>query len=352
MRAALLSEYGRPLDLIERPVPEPTRPDHVLVRVGGAGVCATDLHAIDGLMEPAGVSLPRVLGHENAGWVDAVGHMVSTVQAGDPVIVYPAHSCGLCPPCRRGQDMHCDRHEFTGLSVDGGFADYVLVTERSIIKLPAGVEPSAIAAHADAGITAYHAVRRLAHLALPGTTAVVIGVGGVGHIAIQLLRELGSSSVVAIETDERRRRLAHEVGADEVLDGGGDVASAVRELTGGRGAEFVLDFVGTDDTHAAGVAMLARAGTYSIVGYGGTVSQPSAALVGQEHAVTANLVGTWPDLWELLELHARGRLTLRVETHPLTAINDVLDKLRAGDVTGRAVLVPDQGAPAGNGAGQ
>jgi NAD+-dependent secondary alcohol dehydrogenase Adh1 len=326
---------------VELPVPEPQRPDQVLVRVAGAGVCATDLHAIDGLMEPAGVTLPRVLGHENAGWVEAAGDLVSTVSPGDPVIVFPPYSCGLCVPCRRGQDMHCERHEFTGLSVDGGFADYVLVDERSLIRLPEGLVPSEIAPHADAGITAYHAVKRVAHLAVPGSTVVLIGVGGVGHIALQLVRELGSgASVVAVETDDGRRRLATELGADEVLGGDGDVPGAVRELTGGRGAELVLDFVGSDQTHTDALAMLARAGTYSVVGYGGTLSAPSLGLVAQEQAVTANLVGTWVDLWELIQLHARGGLTLRSETHPLEKINDVLGALRAGEITGRAVLVP------------
>jgi NAD+-dependent secondary alcohol dehydrogenase Adh1 len=339
VKAALLREYGQPLELVERPVPEPRRPGDVLVRIGGAGVCATDLHAIDGMMEPAGVTLPRVLGHENAGFVEAVGDGVSTAVPGDPVIVYPPYSCGLCVACRRGNDMHCARHEFTGLSVDGGFADFVLVDERSLVKLPPGTSPADVAPHADAGITAYHAVKKVAHLCLPGTSAAVIGVGGVGHIALQLLRELGSGAVIAIDTDERRRRLAGELGADEVVSGG-DVAGAVREATDGRGADVVLDFVGTDQTHADGVAMLARGGTYSIVGYGGTLSVPSIAMVVGEYAVAGNLVGSWIDLWELMQLHGRGRIRLVTETHPLEAVNEVLQRLRDGDVTGRAVLVP------------
>ena len=273
MKAALMQEYHRPLELVERPVPEPVRHTDVLVRVGGAGVCATDLHAIDGLMGPAGVTVPLVLGHENAGWVEAVGDGVTTVSPGDAVLVYPPYSCGLCVACRRGNDMHCARHDFTGLTVDGGFAEFVLVSERSLIALPDGVEPVDVAPHADAGLTAYHAVRRLAHLAVPGSTAVLIGVGGVGHIALQLLRELGSSSLVTIDTDERRRRLAAELGADEVIDGSAPV-DAVRELTGGRGADLVFDFVGTDETHAAAAAMLARGGTSSVIGYGGTVADP------------------------------------------------------------------------------
>jgi NAD+-dependent secondary alcohol dehydrogenase Adh1 len=331
-----MREYHRPLELVEQLVPEPAHPNDVLVRIGGAGVCATDLHAIDGLMEPAGVSLPRVLGHENAGWVEEIGSGVTTVAAGDAVVVYPPFSCGLCVPCRRGNDMHCTRHQFTGLSLDGGFAEHVLVSERSLVPLPEGVEPASVAPHADAGLTAYHAVKRLAHLLVPGTTAVVIGVGGVGHIALQLVRELGSSSVIAVDTDERRRRLAAELGADDVLDS----ADAVREATDGRGADLVFDFVGTDATHAASARMLARGGTYSVIGYGGTVSIPSPDLVVNEHAVVANLVGTWIDLYEVLRLHANGRITLKVETHPLDDVNDVLDKLREGEVTGRAVLVP------------
>ena len=336
MKAALLREYHQPLELIDRPRPEVAHPTDVLVRIGGAGVCATDLHAIEGLMEPAGVTLPRVLGHENAGWVEELGDAVSTVAKGDAVLVYPPYSCGLCVACRRGNDMHCARHEFTGLSVDGGFAEYVVVSERSLVALPAGVDPAAVAPHADAGLTAYHAVRRVAHLAVPGSTAVVIGVGGVGHIAVQLIRELGSSSVVAVDTDERRRRLAKELGADEVVER----ADAVRELTDGRGADLVFDFVGTDQTHADSAQMLARGGTYSVIGYGGTISIPSPALVVNEHAVVGNLVGTWIDLWELLQLHAAGRVTLKTETHPLDSVNDVLEKLRDGEVTGRAVLIP------------
>ena len=339
MRVAVLREYHRPLELVDAPVPEPTKPRDVLVRIGGAGVCATDLHAMEGLMEPAGVRLPRVLGHENAGWIDAVGSDVTTVSTGDAVLVYPPYSCGLCVPCRRGNDMHCERHDFTGLSVDGGFAEYVLVDERSLVKLPPGVEPVAIAPHADAGLTAYHAVRRLKHLLGPGTTAVVTGVGGVGHIALQLVRELASSSVIAVDTDERRRRLAGELGADHVVDRV-DAADAVRDLTGGRGADVVFDFVGTDATHAGSLAMLARGGTYSVIGYGGEISCQSASLVVAEQAIVGNLVGSWIDLWELVQLHAAGRVRLVSETHPLESVNEVLERLRDGDITGRAVLIP------------
>jgi NAD+-dependent secondary alcohol dehydrogenase Adh1 len=340
MRAALLSEYHRPLELVDRPEPEPRGPRDVVVRIGGAGVCATDLHAQDGLMEPAGVRLPLVLGHENAGWVHAVGDGVTAAEPGDAVLLYPPYSCGLCVPCRRGLDMHCERHQFTGLTRDGGFADFVLVDERSLVRLPPEVEPADVAPHADAGITAYHAVKRLLPRLVPGSTSVVIGVGGVGHIALQLLRMLGGGTVVGIDTDERRRTLARELGADEVLGAEADVEDTVREVTNGAGADVVLDFVATDATHASGLAMLARRGLYSTVGYGGLVTVPSVDLVVGETAIVGNLVGSWIDLWELLQLHGRGDLRLVTEAHPLEEVNDVLDRLRGGEVTGRAVLVP------------
>jgi NAD+-dependent secondary alcohol dehydrogenase Adh1 len=293
----------------------------VLVKVDGAGVCATDLHAIDGEMEPAGVTLPIVLGHENAGRVAAVGDLVSTVRVGDPVLVCPPHTCGLCIPCRRGRDMMCERHQFTGLTVDGGFAEYVVVSERSIVPLPAGLDPVEVAPYSDAGITAYHAVKRVAHLVVPGSTVVALGIGGVGHVGLQLLRELGSGGTIVLDSE-----------------GGAD---AVRDLTDGRGADLVVDFVGTDQTHAASLEMLVRGGTYAIVGFGGMVTVPSAAMVGGEITIVGNLVGSWIDLWEVLQLHARGRITLKTETHPLDAVNDVLAKLREGEITGRAVLIPD-----------
>jgi D-arabinose 1-dehydrogenase-like Zn-dependent alcohol dehydrogenase len=336
MRAAQLTEYHRPLELVEKPVPEPVAPRDVVVRIGGAGVCATDLHAIDGLMEGAGLRPPVVLGHENAGWVEAVGDGVTTAAPGDAVLLYPPYSCGLCVNCRRGLDMHCDRHQFTGLTRDGGFAEYVLVDERSLLALPPGVEPAEVAPHSDAGITAYHAVKRLLPRLAPGSTAAVIGVGGVGHIALQLLRVLGGGTVIGIDTDERRRALAKELGADEVL---ADVAD-VREATDGAGADVVLDFVATDATHGAGLDVLARRGLYSTVGYGGTITVPSVAMVVGETAIAGNLVGSWIDLWELLQLHGRGEVTLRTEMHPLDDVNGVLDRLREGEITGRAVLVP------------
>ncbi len=340
MRAALLSSYHSPLELVELPEPEPVAARDVVVRIAGAGVCATDLHAIEGLMDAVGVTLPLVLGHENAGFVHAVGGDVTAAAVGDAVLVYPPYSCGLCVSCRRGLDMHCDRHQFTGLTRDGGFAEFVLVDERSLLLLPEGVDPAAVAPHADAGITAYHAVKKLLPRLGPGSTAALIGVGGVGHIALQLVKLLGGARVIAVETDERRQRLAQELGADEVIGREADVVDAVRQATDGKGTDVVFDFVGSDATHAASLELLARRGVYSVVGYGGTIGVPSVGLIAQETTIAGNLVGSWIDLWELVQLQASGRLTLKTELHRLDEVNDVLAALRDGEVTGRAVLVP------------
>jgi NAD+-dependent secondary alcohol dehydrogenase Adh1 len=345
MKAAVLHDYNQALELEDRPEPEITKPNQVRVKIEAAGVCSTDLHAIEGEMGPAGMDVPRVLGHENGGTVDAVGDLVTTVKVGDPVLIYPPHSCGVCVNCRRGLDMHCAHHDFTGLSVDGGFTEYLVVGEREIVPLPSGIDPVDVAPHSDAGITAYHAIKKLSHLMLPGSTTVVLGAGGVGHIGLQLAKELGSSTVLAVDPHPDRRKLAVELGANQALEADG-VADAVRDLTDGKGADLVLDFVGTDQTHADGIAMLAELGTFGLIGFGGTITAPSAALVGQEQSVVANLVGSWTDLWEVLQLHAAGKVTLKTETHPLDEVNEVLGRLREGDITGRAVLLPHQ-----NGAG-
>jgi NAD+-dependent secondary alcohol dehydrogenase Adh1 len=339
MKAAVLNEYNKELELEDRPEPEITRANQVRVKIEAAGVCSTDLHAIDGEMGPAGMDVPRVLGHENGGRVEAVGDLVTTVGAGDPVLIYPPHSCGVCVNCRRGRDMHCERHQFTGLSLDGGFSEYLVVGEREVVPLPPGVDPIEVAPHSDAGITAYHAVKKVSHLMLPGTTTVVLGAGGVGHVGLQLARELGSGTVIAVDPHPGRRKLAAELGVDWAIDSEG-VVDAVLELSIGRGADLVLDFVGSDQTHADGLEMLGLQGTYSMVGFGGMITVPSVALVGQEQCLAANLVGSWTDLWEVVQLHAAGRITLKTETHPLDEVNEVLGRLREGDITGRAVLLP------------
>jgi NAD+-dependent secondary alcohol dehydrogenase Adh1 len=180
---------------------------------------------------------------------------------------------------------------------------------------------------------------------IPGSTTVVLGAGGVGHIGLQLAREMGNGTVIVVDPHPDRRRLAEELGADWAIDTD-EVVDAVWDLSQGGGADLVLDFVGTDQTHADGLGMLAQQGTYSVIGFGGMITAPSVVLVSMEQALLTNLVGSWTDLWEVVQLHAAGKITLKTETHPLDQVNEVLGRLREGDITGRAVLLPQS-----NGAG-
>ncbi len=176
MKALRLHTYGERPVVEEVAEPEIADALDVIVRIGGAGLCRTDLHIIEGQWkEKSGVQLPYTLGHENAGWVHEVGSAVTNVAEGDAVIVHPLITCGLCRACRAGDDMHCAVNLFPGISSNGGFAELLKTNARAVVKLASGVEPKDVAAHADAGLTAYHAVKKAAEVLYPGTTAVVIG---------------------------------------------------------------------------------------------------------------------------------------------------------------------------------
>jgi len=324
-------------------VPDPTvkGPFDVLVRVGGAGVCRTDLHIIEGqwaaAMDPP---LPYTLGHENAGWVHAVGAAVSSVAVGDTVILHPTPTCGLCRACRAGDDMHCVAGSFPGLSGDGGMAEFLLTSQRACVKLDPATRPSDVAALADAGITAYHAVRKAVPLLFPGTTAVVVGAGGLGHIGIQCLAALTATKIIVVDRNPDALKLAEQIGADETVAAGGGQVDAVKDLTGGRGADVVFDFVAEQGAENDGFAMTAEAGSYYVIGYGGMLHIPTLDIISTERNIVGNIVGTYNDLAELMVLAQAGRVTLHTRTYPLDAAADAVQDLDAGRVRGRAILVP------------
>ena len=341
MKAVRLHAYHQ-LPVVED-VPEPAvkGPFDVLVRVGGAGVCRTDLHIIEGQWAAAmGVALPYTLGHENAGWVHEVGSAVSSVAVGDTVILHPTPTCGLCRACRAGDDMHCVNSSFPGLSGDGGMAELLLTSERACVKLDPATQPKDVAALADAGITAYHAVRKAVPLLYPGTTCVVIGAGGLGHIGIQCLAALTATRIVVVDRNPEALKLAEQIGAQETVVADGRQVEAVKDLTGGRGAEVVLDFVAEQGAEADGFAMTAPAGSYFVIGYGGTLQIPTLDIISTERNIVGNIVGTYNELAELMVLAQAGRVTLHTRTYPLDAAVDAVQDLDAGRVRGRAILVP------------
>ncbi|HLI89847.1 MAG TPA: NAD(P)-dependent alcohol dehydrogenase [Ktedonobacteraceae bacterium] len=341
MKAVRLHAYGQPPVVEEVAEPAITGPHDVIVRIGGAGLCRTDLHIIEGqFRDKSGITLPYILGHENAGRVQAVGSAVSNVAVGDTVIAHPQISCGFCRACRAGDDMHCSHAAFPGMDTDGGMAEFLKTSARSVIKLDASMDPADIAALADAGITAYHAVKKAAPHLYPGARAVVIGAGGLGHIGIQCLKALTPAEIIVVDRSRAALDLCRKWGADYTVLAEGSQVATVREITGGRGAEVVLDFVGEGNSLVDGVGMLKRAGSYYLVGYGGQLVVPTIDIIASEISFVGNLVGTYNDLVELMTLTSQGKVTLYTRRYPLEAANEAIHDLESGQLRGRGILVP------------
>jgi NAD+-dependent secondary alcohol dehydrogenase Adh1 len=341
MRAVRVVGYHQNLEMTETAIPEARGPWDVVVRIGGAGVCRTDLHILEGQWaEKSQVTLPYTIGHENAGWVHAVGSAVTSVAEGDKVILHPLVTCGLCRACRSGDDVHCENSAFPGIDSNGGYAEYLLTSARSCVRLDDALEPADVAALADAGLTAYHAAAKAARRLTPRDTCVVIGAGGLGHIGIQVLKALTPARLVVVDRNPAALRLAESVGADVGVLGDGGHVDEVLGLTGGAGAEVVVDFVGENGSTAEGIAMTRQAGDYHVVGYGENVDVPTIDLVSSEKNVIGNLVGSYNDLQDLMALAAKGLVTLHTQKYALDDFQQAVSDLDAGEVRGRAILVP------------
>jgi NAD+-dependent secondary alcohol dehydrogenase Adh1 len=341
MKAARLHAYNEQLKLDEVDEPKALGPLDVIVRIGAAGLCRTDLHIQEGQWaEKSGVKLPYTPGHENAGWIHEIGSAVTNVQRGDTVIVHPYITCGLCSACRRGDDMHCENGSFPGIDRDGGFADFLLTSARSVVKLGPGLEPKDIAALADAGLTAIHAVKKAIPVLTAGTRAVVIGAGGLGHIGIQCLKAMTPAEVIVIDPSEKALALAGEMGADQTVRVDGKHVDTVKEMTDGFGAEAIIDFVGEKGATRDGIAMVRDGGFYYVIGYGENIDIPTIDVISREISFIGNLVGTYADLEELMTLTAQGQVTLHTSTYPLDAINDAMADLDGGRLQGRGILIP------------
>lgn len=346
MHAARLHEYtddmseGLTVEDVDRPTIE--RSDGVLVEVEGAGWCQTDNHIIEGMWtEYVDQDLPMTLGHENAGRVVETAEEVDVVSEGDPVICHPVQTCGTCRPCRLGETMYCENQSFNGLTTDGGFADYLLTSERSVIPLPDGVDPIDIAPHADAGITAYHAAKKAVDELNPGDHTVVIGVGGLGHIGVQCLDAMSAAKITAVDLKDSALELAEQLGVDHTVNPGDeDVRAFVDSVTDGTGATQVLDFVGADVTTEYAPDITAAGGDHHIIGYGGHIHEPAQALVNGEFSFVGNIVGRFSELQELVALVEQGDVELHTSRYDLEDVNTVAEKLEHGEIEGRAVITP------------
>ncbi len=341
MKAVRLHAYHQQPVIEDVPEPTAKNPFDVVVKIGGAGVCRTDLHIIEEQWaDKSGVQLPYTIGHENAGWVHEVGSAVSNVAVGDTVILHPTPTCGLCHACRAGNDMHCENSTIPGINTDGGMAEYLLTSARACIKLNPETRPEDVAALADAGITAYHAVRKAVPLLYPGTVCVVNGAGGLGHIGIQALAALTATTIIVVDRNEDALKLASQLGADQTVVADGKHVEAVLDLTGGNGAEVVLDFVAEQGAQQDAFVMTRRNGSHFVIGYGSNIDIPTIDIISTERNVIGNLVGTYNDLAELMVLAQAGKVTLHTRQYPLDGALDALADLDAGRVRGRAILTP------------
>lgn len=339
MKAALLDAYNTPWDVREVPTPEPRR-DEVLVEVAGAGACHSDLSVMAGKF-PIIDEFPMILGHENAGRVAALGPEVEGLEEGEPVAVFGAWGCGVCQYCTSGLEHMCDESRWVGHGPPGGYAEYLLVPARRHLEPIGDLDPVEAACLTDAGLTPYRAVRRALPRLVPGSLAVAIGIGGLGHMGLQYLKALSTARVVAIDTSSDARELARRLGADVVLDPGAvDVVEAVRDLGEGEGAEVVIDFVGSDATLALAKQVVKRRSLIVIVGLGlGTLPYSFLDLPAEVDLCTAYW-GSRNELSQVIALATEGRVSPVVERHPLDSINEVFDGLEEGMVRGRAVLIP------------
>ena len=350
MKAQVLHKYDDDLvapswvDYEDVPDPIIEKSSDVIVRIGGAGVCRTDLHIIEGVWRDSqdgdGKLLPLIMGHENAGWVEDVGSEVQGLKKGDPVIVHPKITGGTCIACRRGHDMHGEDGAFPGVSCDGGYAEALKTSVRNIVKLPQTLVPKEVAAYADAGLTAYRAAKKASRHLLPGQKCVVIGSGGLGHIGIQVLRSMCAADIIVVDPSDLSLSLAESCGADALVKADGNEVQKVLELTNGRGAEAVLDFVAERGTTAKGLAMTRDMGSYYVIGYGEDINVSAFEMITTEKNIIGNLVGTWAELTELMELANRGHVHLATQEFSLENANEALQALNGGKVKGRAVLVP------------
>ncbi|WP_313675137.1 NAD(P)-dependent alcohol dehydrogenase [Mycolicibacterium sp.] len=340
-----MTEFKHGPELME--VPEPTPgPGEVVIKVGGSGACHSDLHFLydfDASMAPW--NLPFTLGHENAGWVHTVGTGVRSVAPGDAVAVYGAWGCGTCTRCSLGVENYCDNVGMGGiiggLGIDGGMADYFLVpSERFLLPLPKGLDPVTGAALTDAGLTPYHAIRRSWSKMTPDATVVVIGVGGLGHMAVQIARATTASQVIAVDVKPEALALASKFGAHHTVVSGDTAAEQIMDLTGGRGADVIVDFVGAAPTMEMARGVARSMSDVTIVGIGGGTMPVSFFTQKPEINIAISYWGSRTELAELLALAARGDITVESTNYSLEDGAKAYEDLHDGKVTGRAVVVP------------
>jgi propanol-preferring alcohol dehydrogenase len=346
MKAVVFDQYKSAPSLrdVDRPTPGP---GEVLLKVAGAGACHSDVAVFrdfDADFGPSQLKPSFVLGHENSGWVQDLGEGVSGIEIGDAYLVYGPTGCGHCRACSRGQDTYCENaatmpYLAIGLGRDGGMAEYVTVPARNLVPLGTA-DPVAAAPLSDAGLTPYHAIKKsLPVLGGGGKHALVIGLGGLGQIAVQILTALTGATVIATDTREDAMERARANGAVTV-PGGADQADAIRTVTGGKGVDAVFDFVGIEPTIKLAMSVVALRGRVTVVGIGNGSFSWNFYGVPYEAELTTTYWGTIEELHEVVDLYRAGQITPDVEIFSLDDALEAYRRLEAGELTGRAVVAP------------
>jgi propanol-preferring alcohol dehydrogenase len=343
MQAVRFVGVGRPAQVDDVKTPSPG-PGQVLIRIGGAGVCHSDLHVME---EDLGFKPPFTLGHENAGWVSAVGEGVRGVKEGDAVAVYGPWGCGRCHACQLSMENYCENWASItgfggGLGLDGGMAESMLVPSARLLVPLGDLSPAKAAPLSDAALTPYHAIKRALPRLNGDSTVVVLGVGGLGHMAIQLLRVLAPVRIVAADVDDKKLQQAKTLGADDVVNNrnASEAAERIQHITGRRGAALVLDCVGVQPTLDLGEKLLGRNSVWTIVGLGGGHHDFHHGSTPYGTSMSIPYWGSRVELMEVIAMARAGRIHAETTEFPLTEAVDVYERLKAGQITGRAVLIP------------
>ena len=343
MRAVRFAGVGQPAEIADVPKPSPG-PGQILVKIGGAGVCHSDLHVME---EDLGFKPPFTLGHENAGWIAELGGGVTGFKEGDAVAVYGPWGCGRCHACQLSMENYCENWAQIdgfggGLGLDGGMAEYMLVPAARLLVPLGDLSPTKAAPLSDAALTPYHAIKRALPSLNADSTVVVMGVGGLGHMAIQLLRVLAPMRIVAADVDDKKLEQAKALGAHDVVNNrnAGEAAARITKITGPRGAGLVLDCVGVQPTVDLGAKLLGRNSVWTIVGLGGGHHDFHHGSTPYGSLVSIPYWGSRVELIEVIAMARNGSIHAETTEFPLEQAVAVYDKLKAGQITGRAVLTP------------
>ena len=355
MLSATIHQYQNPLLIQQTPKPKIIHGEQVLVRVGATGLCHSDLHLINGDWKKSiPLQLPRIPGHEIAGWIEEIGDSIpeGLLHKGDMVAVFGGWGCGICIPCKDGNEQLCDFARWPGITVDGGFSEYILVDSyRFLIKTKddqtrSNLAIEELAALVDAGLTPYRAIKKIRHMLGPRKVIAIMGIGGLGYYAVQYAKILGqASNVLALDKQDEKLQLAQTVGADFTIDTSKyekyQLKEEVLKATNGRGVDVVIDFVGTENTVYNSIVLLNKGGTLVLVGLFGTqVTLPLVPSVINEYSVIGSLWGNYNELRQVIDLAKSKKIKHSIQRFPLNKVNEVTSLLKEGKIIGRAIIIP------------